>query len=136
MIIYSKDGRRPAQAAVDAFLKLKETHAVFISGGKIYSKKGIKKEYVDALVEKKVAFCLCSSVDRNEKKIPGCWNPTIVCGDDSFSYNVAFDHGKSTAFGKGLTTEDGVQYSNTKWKPQPALQLVNKTGTAPAIDNI
>lgn len=134
MIIYSKDGKRPAQAAVDAFLKLKETHSVFISDGKIYSKKGIKKEYVDALVEKQVPFCLCSYVVKNDKKIPGCWNPTIICCDNDQNYNVAFDHGKTTPFGLALTEEDGVQYSNTKWKPQPKLALTY--GGNSAVKNV
>lgn len=127
MIICSTGGARPAQDALKSYMAMKNRHAVVIKDGKVYHKQGVTQEYLDALVASKYTYCLSEGFIRNEIKIKEAWNPSLVCVAKDGLHYVGVSGGKMQPFGESFITENGVTYSDTKWKPQPKLALVTAT---------
>lgn len=124
MIICSTGGARPAQDALKSFMAMKNRHAVVIRDGKVYHKQGVTQEYLDALVDSKYSYCLSERFIRNEIKIKDAWNPSLVCVAKDGQHYVGVSGGKMQPFGESFVIENGVTYSDTKWKPCPVLALV------------
>ena len=129
MIIYSSGGARPAQDALKSFMAMKNRHAVVIRDGKVYHKQGVTQEYLDALVASKYTYCLSEGFMRNEIKIKDAWNPSSFCTSENNQHWVGVCGDKMQPFGESFITENGVVYSDTKWKPQPKFALVTATSS-------
>lgn len=122
MIIFSETGKKPDEKALDAFLKQKNTSALFFNDGKIYRKQSPSKEYMDdSIFKNKYPYILSDEFRKNEHAFAGFWNPFIVGIDDDDNW-VCVSEGKIVPLFKPEVVDD-VSYSNKNWDKKPSTQL-------------
>lgn len=127
MIIYSDAGVRPHEDAIKAIRGLKKHGIVFIRDGKYVSVPSPSDDVLADVFDNKRPYCLCEDAHKNTKKVPGCFNPFIICA--SGKDNLYFYKKKMYPLGAFFLHDkvEGVRYSNLTWVPKPQLNLVKNT---------
>lgn len=125
MIAYSIEAKPLAEKAID---KLVGCSVLFISKDTYYTKKKCSKEYLSKIHERGWQYVLAPDIIRNELSLKDALNPR---------YAVLESDGQVIIIGKKIIplntfhNEDGVSYSDIKWKtppPVPAQRKFDTTG--------
>ena len=123
MIAYSIEAKPLAEKAID---KLVGCSVLFISKDTYYTKKKCSKEYLSKVHERGWPYILAPDIIRNEIVIKGALNPR---------YSVLENDGQVIVLGKKIVplnqfnNENGVLYSDIKWKTPPPVPAQKKWNT-------